>query len=179
MTDARGLYSHRTERMFDPFFRWVEGSAASVWVNQSPSLFAFPGILAAHTIGLGLLAGLNSALDLRLLGIGRSIPAAAFMRLLPVMWFGLWLNVLSGIALLIAYPTKALTNPLFYLKLGLIAVALALLRAMVGRVRRADPISGATRMLAAASLAAWAATIAAGRFLAYTCTRLTVDLSCR
>jgi hypothetical protein len=165
--------------MFDPFFRWVESTDVSIWINQSPSLFAFPGILAAHTIGLGLLAGLNSALDLRLLGIGRSIPAAAFTRLLPVMWFGLWLNVLSGIALLIAYPTKALTNPLFYLKLGLIAVALAILRTMVRHVRRAGPISGGTKILAAGSLLTWGATIAAGRFLAYTCTRLTVDLTCR
>jgi hypothetical protein len=94
------------------------------------------------------------------------------------MWFGLWMNVLSGVALLIAYPTKALTNPLFYVKLGLIAVALAILRAIVRQVRPAQPISGVTKMLAVASLLAWAATIAAGRFLAYTCTRLTVDLSC-
>jgi hypothetical protein len=164
--------------MFDPFFRWLESTALSVWINQSPSLFAFPGILAAHTIGLGLLAGLNSALDLRLLGIARSIPPAAFTRLLPVMGFGLWVNVLSGIALLVAYPTKALTNPLFYLKLGLIALAIAMLRTITRHIRRVGPISGATKMLAAASLLAWAATIAAGRFLAYTCTRLTVDLSC-
>jgi hypothetical protein len=164
--------------MFDPFFRWLESTPVSVWINESPSLFAFPGILAVHTIGLGLLAGLNSALDLRLLGVARSIPPAALIRLLPVMWFGLWMNVLSGIALLIAYPTKALTNPLFYLKLGLIAVALAILRTTVQRVRPAQPISAATKILAVASLLVWAATITAGRFLAYTCTRLTVDLSC-
>jgi hypothetical protein len=164
--------------MFDPFFGWLESTAVSVWINQSPSLFAFPGILAAHTIGLGLLAGLNSALDLRLLGVARSIPPTAFMRLLPVMWFGLWVNVLSGIALLVAYPTKALTNPLFYLKLGLIAVALGILRSIVRRIHPAPGVSRTTKMLAVASLMAWAATIAAGRFLAYTCTRLTVDLSC-
>lgn len=164
--------------MFDPFFRWLESTAVSVWINQSPSLFAFPGILAAHTIGLGLLAGLNSALDLRLLGVARRIPPAALTRLLPVMWFGLWMNVLSGIALLIAYPAKALTNPLFYLKLGLIALALAILRAIVRRIHPAQPIPGTMKILAVASLLAWAATIAAGRFLAYTCTRLTVDLSC-
>jgi hypothetical protein len=164
--------------MFDPFFRWLESTAVSVWINESPSLFAFPGILAAHTIGLGLLAGLNSALDLRLLGVARSIPQAALTRLLPVMWFGLWVNVLSGIALLVAYPTKALTNPLFYLKLGLIAAALAILRTIVRRIHPAQPILATTKVLAVASLLAWAATITAGRFLAYTCTRLTVDLSC-
>jgi hypothetical protein len=168
----------RLRETFDPFFRWLESTAASVWINQSPSLFAFPGILAAHTIGLGLLAGLNSALDLRLLGIALSIPPVTLTRLLPVMWFGFWLNVLSGVALLVAYPTKALTNPLFYLKLGLIAVALVILEAIVRRIRSARPILRTTKMLAVTSLLAWAATIVAGRFLAYTCTRLTVDLSC-
>jgi hypothetical protein len=164
--------------MFDPFFRWLESTAVSVWISESPSLFAFPAILAAHTIGLGLLAGLNSALDLRLLGVAKGIPPRAFIRLLPIMWFGLWMNVLSGVALLVAYPTKALTNPVFYLKLGLIAVALALLRTTVRNIRLTQPISGVTRIVAAASLLVWAATITAGRFLAYTCTRLTVDLSC-
>jgi len=63
-------------------------------------------------------------------------------------------------------------------KLGLIAAALVLLRTIVRRIRPASTIAGTTKILAAASLLAWAATIAAGRFLAYTCTRLTVDLSC-
>jgi hypothetical protein len=164
--------------MFDPVFRWLESTTVSVWINQSPALYAFPGILAAHTIGLGLLAGLNSALDLRVLGVARNIPPATFLRLLPLMWIGLWMNVLSGIALLVAYPTKALTNPLFYVKLGLIAAALVLLRMIVRHVRPASTIAGTTKILAAGSLLVWAATIAAGRFLAYTCTRLTVDLSC-
>ena len=94
------------------------------------------------------------------------------------MWFGLWLNVVTGLALLLAYPTKALTNPLFYLKLTLIVAALLILRTTLVRVRGASAISGTTKLLAAASLLVWAATIAAGRLLAYTCTRLTVDVTC-
>ena len=162
----------------DPLFQWLESTALSLWIVQSPSLFAFPGILAAHTIGLGLLAGLNGALDLRLLGVAPRIPPASLTRLLPVMWFGLWVNVLSGLALLLAYPTKALTNPLFYAKLALIGVALAILRNTLARVRGGDTASARIRLLAAASLVVWAAAIAAGRLLAYTCTRLTVDISC-
>jgi hypothetical protein len=162
----------------DPWLRWIESTGLSVWINESPSLFAFPGILAAHTIGLGLLAGLNAALDLRLLGVARAIPADAFTRFLPIMWFGLWVNVLTGIALLIAYPTKALTNPVFYLKLTLIAAALVILRSLLRRTRIQGPAPGHVKVLAVASLVIWAAAITAGRLLAYTCTRLTVDLTC-
>ena len=164
--------------MFDPLFLWLESSAFSIWMRESPSLFALPGILAAHTVGLGLLAGLNGALDLRLLGVARSIPPAAFTHFLPVMWLGLWMNVLSGIALLLAYPTKALTNPVFYLKLGLIGVALVVLGALLRRTSAAQAAQATTKMLAAASLIIWAAAITAGRLLAYTCTRLMVHSVC-
>ena len=135
-------------------------------------------MLAAHTVGLGLLAGLNVALNLRLLGIAPTIPPSAFTRFLPVMWFGLWVNVVTGVALVIAYPTKALTNPVFYLKLTLIAGALVILRTTLRRIRGTSPMSGSTKVLAALSLIVWAGAIAAGRLLAYTCNRLTVDFPC-
>ncbi len=87
--------------------------------------------------------------------------------------------------LLLAYPTKALTNPVFYLKLVLIGVALAILRTMLRRIRMdpqmalpGDRPTVAVRVLAVLSLVVWATTITAGRLLAYTCSRLTVDLAC-
>ena len=166
--------------MFDPFFSWLESTAFSVWMRESPSIFAFPIILAVHTIGMGLLAGINVALDLRILGCAARIPLVEFRRLWPFLWLGLWLNVISGLALIAAYPTKALTNPVFYVKLSLIALALAILRA-VRRFRLTDgiatPIPGLRpiKTLAVASLVCWAGAITAGRFLAYTYIRLMVD----
>ena len=163
--------------MLDPFFAWIESTALHTWIVESPSLFAFPGILAAHTIGLAMLAGVNGALDLRLLGFARGIPPATFIRLLPVMRAGFWINVLTGIALLIGYPTKAFTNPVFYLKLGLIAAAMVVMQALLRRAEEGGESPG-TKTLAGVSLLLWAAAITAGRLLAYTCTRLMVDLRC-
>ena len=168
--------------MFDPFFAWLESTSFSVWMRESPSIFSFPMILAVHTIGLGLLAGINVALDLRMLGFAARVPLAEFRRLWPFLWLGLWMNALSGIALLVAYPTKALTNPLFYIKLALIGAALVVLRS-IRQFRLADGIALAIRdrrsikTLAMASLVCWAGAIAAGRFLAYTYIRLMVDSS--
>jgi hypothetical protein len=164
--------------MIDPVFTWLESSAFSIWMRESPSMFAFPGILAAHTVGLAFVAGLNGALDLRVLGVARSISPASFGRFLPFMWFGLWVNVLSGVALLAAYPTKALTNPVFYLKLGAIAAALLMLGPILRKAQVPGPRGSTIKLLAAASLAAWATAIVAGRLLAYTCIRLTVDSRC-
>jgi hypothetical protein len=159
------------------FFLWLEMSAFSTWVRESPSVFAFPIILALHTIGLGLIGGINAAIDLRVLGAAPHVPIVEFRRFVPIMWAGLWLNVASGLALLAAYPTKALTNPVFYLKLALIAGALAILRILRRDLLAGDaapPMSTRTRLkrLAIASLACWIGAITAGRLLAYTYVRL-------
>jgi hypothetical protein len=162
--------------VFDGFLLWLELSAFSTWMRESPSLFAFPIILAVHTIGLGFIAGINAAIDLRVLGAAPQVPVGEFRRFLPIMWIGLWLNIASGIALLIAYPTKALTNPVFYLKLALIGAALAILK-IVRRDVLADTAPPAVasgrglKWLAVASLACWIGAITAGRLLAYTYVR--------
>ena len=164
--------------MFDPIFAWLESTSWNMWIVSSPSLFAFPGILAAHTIGLALVVGLAMALDLRLLGVAPNVPPASFTRFVPIMWAGLWLNIVTGLALLLAYPTKALTNPVFYLKLTLIAAGLQTLRTTLRHVREGLAVSRSTKQLAALSLVLWIAAITSGRLLAYTCSRLTVDFPC-
>ena len=86
----------------------------------------------------------------------------------------------SGVLLLIAYPTKALTNPVFYVKLVFVAAGLLVAGRIQAHMRELTPtdvrpIPGSVRMLAVASLFCWAASITAGRLLAYTATRLLVD----
>ena len=106
---------------------------------------------------------MDAAIALRILGVAPQVPFTEMQRFFPVMWFGFWLNAVSGVLLLIAYPTKALTNPVFYLKLLLIALA-------VTSAVKAMP--KASKLWASMSLAGWTGAIAAGRLLAYTYTRL-------
>lgn len=156
----------------DAFLISLEATAFSTWMRESPSMFAFPAILAVHTIGLAFLAGLNAALDLRLLGFAVGVPTSEFRRFVPLMWVGLWLNVISGLALLLGYPTKALTNPVFYVKLGFIAAALVILKIIRQRALVEVRAPSRLKALAVASLFCWAAAITAGRLLAYTYSRL-------
>lgn len=156
---------------------WIEASGFSIWMRESPSLFAFPLMLSLHAIGMGLAAGINGALALRLLGVAPGVPVSEMQRFVPVMWAGVWVNGLSGLALLIAYPTKALTNPVFYVKLALVALALAIARSIGRRLFRQsaawDTARARTlRPLAVASMAVWVSAITAGRLLAYTYTHI-------
>ena len=162
----------------DPFLLWLESTALSQWVVGSPSLFAFPGILALHAIGMGFAVGICLALDLRVLGVAPGVQVAQMRRFVPIVWVAFWINAISGVLLLIGYPTKALTNPVFYLKLLLIAVGLVLF----GRIGRRvfDDAAGdrqsespVVRRLAIVSMVCWVGAITAGRFLAYTYSRLT------
>src|SRR5262249_27001369 len=141
----------------DPFFAWIESSWLSDWIRGSESLLAFPGIITLHALGLGILAGGSAAIDVRVLGFAPGISLKAMARFLPVLWTAFVLNAISGTLLLIAYPTKALTNWLFYVKLGLVALAVGLIYRIGVTVLRAPgadekPVAASGKLLAVASL---------------------------
>ena len=116
------------------FFNTLEQSGLSTWLRESDSVFSFYFILLCHTIGLALLVGTNAVLDLRLLGVASDLPLKSFKPFFSVMWLGFGINAISGVFLLIAYPTKAFTNPVFYLKLLLIASAVVIMQRMKNRL---------------------------------------------
>src|SRR5262249_35998233 len=149
-----------SSRPMDSMFRWIESSALSVWTRESTtSLIAYPAILSAHAVGMALAAGINAAIALRLLGAASEIPAVEMRRYAGVAWIGFAINAVSGMLLLIAYPTKALTNPMFYLKLSLIAVGLAVFVAVNRRLERWT--SAAQTWIGVALLASWGGAIVA------------------
>ena len=141
-------------------------------MRESPSVLAFPFMLILHAIGMGFLAGIHTSISLRILGVAPGIPLTAMRSYFPFLWFGLVINVFSGVSLLIGYPTKALTNPLFYLKLALIGAALYTLRWTQKNVIGHDSWPNATARVAKLSIFFWFAAIFAGRLLAYTYTTL-------
>jgi len=157
----------------DPIFAWIEGSALSEWIRGSDCVCAFPTIVTLHNVGMAFLAGGGVAIDLRIIGFASQMPLKPMARFVPLMWLAFALNATTGILLLLAYPTKALTNPLFYVKLSLVALAVWLLYRINRDILRAPEVDQTSlaanaRGLALISLAAWAALIAAGRYLAYT-----------
>lgn len=155
------------------FLRSLEETSFSTWLRESNSIFAFYFILLFHTFGLALLVGANVFVDLRILGVAGDLPLAPLKRFFSIMWVGFTLNVITGILLVIAYPTKALTNPVFYMKLTCIAVAMIVMQKTYTQVFGGAGLSESImqakgKTLAKWSLALWIAAITAGRLLAYT-----------
>jgi len=152
----------------------IEQSGLSSWLRGSDSWFGFYFVLLVHTLGLSLLVGANVVVDTCILGIAPGVPLKSLKRLFGIMWAGFWLNVTTGIFLLIAYPTKSLTNPMFYVKLTLITLGMITALRMKSQVfddRLSEPDMVAKgKPMAKWSLALWIMSITAGRLLAYTYT---------
>ncbi len=154
-------------------FKTIEESGLSTWIRDSPSIFAFWFILSFHAIGMALLVGSSVVIDLRILGVAGDLPLSPLKGLYRVLWIGFWIQIVSGSLLLIGYPTKALTNPDFYIKLTLIAVAVVVMRRINRRVFSDSSLSESAmmmkgRILAVWSLILWTGAVTAGRLLAYT-----------
>ena len=159
-------------------FNTIEQSGISTWIRTTQSVFGFYFILTSHTIGLCLLVGSSAVVDLRILGVGRDAPLKALKPLFKLMVAGLLVNFTSGILLLIGYPTKALTDVVFYFKLAFIALALLVTQRLYLRVFDNSDLSETEMMargktMATLSLVFWIAAIFAGRALSETFTYLT------
>ena len=156
------------------FLNTLERSGLSTWIRESESAFAYYFVLVIHNIGLALLVGACGVLGARLLGFVPELPLAPLRRYFRFVWAGFWLNVVSGVFLLIAYPTKALTNPVFYIKLVFIAAGVVVLRRIERQLPRdagaRDATPVATRSLALWMVGLWLGVLTAGRALAYTAT---------
>jgi hypothetical protein len=150
------------------FLEWLQSLPFSVWVSESDTVWGYPAILTLHTIGFGILVGANTVINLRLLGVGREVPLRSLRPLFRPMWVGLTINALTGATLFAAAATEKGTQTVFYVKLTLIAAALAVLL----RIRRIvldpnDRPPGEGWALASVSLVLWMGAITAGRLMAY------------
>lgn len=156
---------------------WAQGLQASdLSRSLRASLWLYPMVNAGHVIGVGLLFGAIVPLDLRLLGLWRALAVAPLARvLIPTAAAGLLLAAANGALMFASRPLDYIGEPLFGLKLGLIALALAnalaLRAASWTRGWRETAAGGraprAARWAAALSIVIWLAVIVVGRLLGY------------
>jgi hypothetical protein len=152
----------------------IEMSALGMAMRQS--LWLYPIVEIVHLTGIALLVGSIAMLDLRLLGLSRSVPVRRLAsHILPWTAASFALIVPSGLAMFVAHAGDFIASPVFVLKVCLIlagGVNAAVFHAGIFRgvaewdVNRAPP--AAARAAAALSLLLWVSVIACGRLLAYT-----------
>lgn len=139
------------------------------------SLWLYPIVEIIHILGFVVLAGSVAMLDLRLLGLSKTIPVTALARhILPWTLGALLLVLPSGLLMFIAHASDFISNPAFITKLTLLSLAAG--NALwfhlgpyqsVGtwQTKLSPPI--AAKASAALSLLLWLGVICCGRLLAY------------
>lgn len=151
----------------------IETSALGAAMRDSAWLY--PAAEIAHLVGVALLFGTVAVLDLRLLGFGRSLPVRRLTaHVLPWTLASFLLIVPSGLAMFAAYATDLIENPVFTLKIVLIALAgcnaaiyfTGPFQSVAQWETSGPPV--AARITAGVSLALWMTVIACGRLLGYT-----------
>jgi hypothetical protein len=156
-----------------PILAWLRDTPIGEFVRNST--WAFPFLQSLHFIGMSLLVGIVSAIDLRVLGLARAVPLAPLHRFLPLAYIGFGLNVVTGIFFFCHDPWVYAFNPSFRLKMLLILIAgLNALWFRLGvflDLEAWGPGIEASRLakaISALSLLIWVAIITAGRYIAFT-----------
>ncbi|MEX0619404.1 MAG: hypothetical protein WDZ76_02160 [Pseudohongiellaceae bacterium] len=150
------------------YFASLEQTFFSIWIRETGWFFF--SVLILHSLGMAFAVGINIAVNLRVLGVASRAPIHLMRRFMPIHHTALAAILVSGILLILAYPAKALTNIVFYVKILALGSALAItwhfsksLMTTAG-----SETNRQSKLLAALALLLWFAGISAGRFLAYT-----------
>jgi uncharacterized protein DUF6644 len=153
------------------FLSWLESTAYVRWMLDS--LVAYPFMLTVHALGLALTVGVLLALDLRLLGLYRTIPLTSLDRLLGIAWVGIALNAFTGVSIFMTEATRYVTNVPFILKMLFVVLGAVSLAAMQRLLRRnastleAGQVPPGGRGLAVSSVLFWTMAVVTGRLIAY------------
>jgi hypothetical protein len=152
------------------FLEFLENTSFAIWMRESPSVLAYPTLLAFHTFGMGFLVGVSSAIALRTLGFASDLPIAPLGKFFRLIHISFWVSTVSGALLLMLDGRTFLVMPDFYVKLLAIAAGMVSLRMLRNRVlgdSSRGPVPAEGKVLAGATLLSWAVAITAGRLTAY------------
>lgn len=105
----------------ESFAQSIEGGAIYNMVIGSTWLWPFMEIV--HFVGLSLLMGGLIVVDLRLAGFFRSINLVATHKLLPWVFVGFGLNLVTGVLFFFGDPLRYSENIGFRIKMVLILIA--------------------------------------------------------
>jgi hypothetical protein len=156
--------------------------ALAQWLSATPLSTAaraldwlVPLLQTIHILAIAMVVSAVFMIDLRILGLARaqSIDETA-RRFVPWIWSGLAVLAMSGVALIVVEPMRALPNPAFQIKMALLAIAIAT-TCLFQISLRGDAAfwqtSGSRRtmvnVLAISAFLLWCVIAGAGRLIAY------------
>lgn len=149
------------------FANWLSGSGLTTLVTREA--WIVPALQVIHILAIAAIVIVAVLINLRVLGLAERqyAPRDIADRYFPVIWTALGVLAFTGALLIASEPYRAMFRTVFWVKLGLILVAVAATAAphSAGLERRLAGSIG--RTVAVVALLAWAAVIFSGRWIAY------------
>ncbi|HTN14296.1 MAG TPA: DUF6644 family protein [Sphingomonadaceae bacterium] len=164
------------------FTEWLRNTPLvelSLWISNTwlcmvivTNFWAIPAIQTVHILSIAALFGSAVMLNLRVLGLlwGHLAIGQVAQRFVPWMRWAIVMLVVSGMLLIVGEPVRELINPIFWIKMLLVALAIVL-SVFFNRRVSVIPAGGAAslqmRLGAVLLIILWCAVMAGGRWIAY------------
>ncbi len=166
-------------------------SSALSWIQQTgvatgirDSLLLFPLLESVHVIGLALVFGTITIIDLRLLGAASASRSFRRMsaEIMKWTWAAFAVTALTGVLMFITNATVYYNNVYFRAKIALLVLAainVMVFELTAGKsMQQWDQAPSAPRIgrvVATVSLVVWVGVIVTGRMIGFTATRATTE----
>ena len=110
-------------QFLDSFCNWLAATPVSQTIQTID--WIVPAVQTIHILGVAAVVSSALMINLRLLGVRSYDQSVARVtaRFLPFIWWPLLMLLATGTILIVAEPARALENPVFLLKMGLLIAA--------------------------------------------------------
>jgi uncharacterized protein DUF6644 len=158
----------------DEFCTWLQRTELSVTIQSHA--WVIPAVQSVHILSIGAVTVSSLIIALRLFGrsYGDRSTHEVSRTFLSTIWWALPVLLVSGLLMIIAEPARSLENPIFFIKMGLLLVAVGSTlgyQAPLGKNPTFWDASGWRRVVGRAwtltSLALWIGVTFSGRWIAY------------
>src|SRR5580658_6062205 len=150
-------------------FKWFDATPISLIIRNST--YIFPVVEVFHLLGLTLLLGTVTVVDMRILGVGmrRQSVAALASALTPWSVGAAILTIVSGILLFLSEAMKCYSNAAFPYKMWFLLGGIILYFFTQRRITAPGSklSSGTLKVIAVLSLILWYGVAIAGRAIAF------------
>ena len=156
---------------FQAFEAWIDGTSLSLLIKSVA--WIIPVVQSVHILAIAVVMASTLLVNLGLTGVlqspGPEISTAAG-RYLGRVWVSLVILAVSGLLLIIGEPQRTLPNPVFWTKMILLAIVIAMTLVTSRQAVRGASMSLPPALLkgfAWISIILWVAIICCGRWIAY------------
>ncbi len=149
----------------------LQNTPYATWVREE---WGWAAALTIHAFGNATVVGLILIMGLRLFGFFRSVPLTVLKKFFPIIWIGVFFQVISGVTMWMTKPARYVKDGVFDVKFTLVVIGAIstfyyerYLTPRLAQWQEDNKVPAAAARFAAAMCLVWAGVLIMGRLTAY------------